>query len=86
MFSWDMRTCTWTDGRGDEEPYASDVRPWCKSHDALPANNSNLVPPDRRGMTLNAYLYDSAADLCHSIPHDIIGSVEGVDAIIDALY
>lgn len=85
-FSWNMRSCLWTDGRKDQEPHALAVRRWSQYHHTLAAKITNGIPPYLRGLTLHAQLYDLVIDFCRSIPIEVFASKFGVDAIIDALY
>lgn len=85
-FSSDMRTCRWTDSRGDHEPYVSAVRRWCEYYYFFHVNNWNSKLPELHGLTLHAQLYDRAATLRQPIPGEIIGFIKGFDAIIDAFY
>ena len=85
-FKWDMRSCPWTDGKGNQEQYVLQVRRWSKYHDALPDNNSNKIPSELRGLTLQAQLFDRAIDLCRGISDDVIASETAVDEICKALH
>lgn len=85
-FKRDMRSCPWTDWKGNQEQFVIQVRRWSKYHDALPDNNSNKIPAELRGLTLLAQLFDCAIDLCRAISDDVIGSAAGVDEIFKALH
>ena len=85
-FSWDMRNCPWTDGRGNQEPYATAVTMWSFYHDTLPNSNSKKIPKNLRCLTLRAQLFDRAVDLCRSIPLEDLQSNDGQDKIVQALY
>lgn len=85
-FTWDLRNCPRTNGRGNQEPYATAVRRWCSYNDALTDGNQNKIPKNLRGLTLHAQLYDRAFDLRPSIPDEIPLSNAGVDAVVNNLY
>lgn len=76
----------WTDGKGDQEEYADSVKLWNYFHDKLPANNSNKIPVDLRGIMLQSALYGRAKDLCRQIGDEVIQLDAGVSAIIIALH
>lgn len=84
-YSWDMRSCLWTDAHGYHEPYTFAVRRWCLYHVALSFSNLNHIYSELRSPTLQTELHDRAADLYWSISDDIIAPLEGVDAIIHFL-
>eukprot|EP00178_Gracilaria_changii_P001339 TRINITY_DN1187_c0_g1_i12.p1 TRINITY_DN1187_c0_g1~~TRINITY_DN1187_c0_g1_i12.p1 ORF type:complete len:348 (-),score=40.05 TRINITY_DN1187_c0_g1_i12:1053-2096(-) len=85
-FTWDIRNVPWTDGKGNQEPYATAVRQWSALHGKLNDDNSNKIPEDLQGIMLQSQLYGRARDLCKSIPQDIIESKDGVQAIVGAVY
>ena len=85
-FSWDMKTAPWTDGKGDQDEYASAVALWQAFHDKLPDSNSNKIPKELRGIILMSNLFGRAKDLCKKIPDQEIQSDTGVDAIVKAIY
>lgn len=84
--SWDRCNCPWTDGRGDQEPYATAVKVWSSYHEALSDANSNKISKTFRGYTLRAQLFDRAVYLCLLIPLEILQSEDGEDAIVKCLY
>ncbi len=85
-FSWDIQSVPWTDGKGDQEPYASSVSLWKAFHDKLPDNNASKIPSALQGIMLQSQLYGRALDLSKKIPDEIIQSEGGVDAIVKAAY
>ena len=86
LFSWDIRSVTWTDGQGNQEDYVSAVRSWTAFQGKLPDSNSKKIPKSLRGIMLHSHLYGSAKDICKGIPFDEIQSVDGVDKICKSLY
>lgn len=85
-FSRDLRNCPWTDGRGNQELYASAVEMWSSYDDFLADSNSNKISNNIRGLTLRAQLCDRAIDLCRSIPNEDLLTKDGADKIVAALY
>lgn len=49
---WYMRSYPWTDGKWNQEPHVLQVGRRSKYHDTLPDNNSNKIPAELRGLTL----------------------------------
>ena len=85
-FAWDIRSVPWTDGRGNQDQYASAVALWKAFHDKLPDANSNKIPKDLQGIMLQSQLYGRARDLCKSIPDETIQSEDGSEAIVNKIY
>ena len=85
-FSWDMKSVPWTDGKGSQEEYACAVMLWSALHDKLPDSNNNKIPKELRGIMLQSQLYGRAKEICKKVPDSVIQSVEGVQAIVNAVY
>lgn len=85
-FSWDTKSVPWTDGKGNQDEYKRSITLWRSFHDKLPANNSNKIPIELRGIMLKSQLFGRARDLCTSIPDEDIASAEGVNKIVQKLY
>lgn len=85
-FSWDLKTVPWTDGKGNQEDYASSVSLWTAFHNKLPDTNSNKIPDELRGIMLQSQLFGRARDLCKKIPDDTIQSSSGAEAIVKAVH
>lgn len=85
-FSWDTRNAPWTDGVGDQEPYANAVRRWSAYHDTLPDSNGNKVLKASRGMILHSQLYGRAKIRGDALEDSLLCSEGGIDAIVDAVY
>lgn len=85
-FTWDLRNCPWTDGKGSQEAYATALSDWSEYHDILPSANANKVAKNLRGLQLKSQLFDRAADLIKDIPRDVLVSEKGADAIVADLY
>eukprot|EP00171_Calliarthron_tuberculosum_P017605 IDg17605t1 len=85
-FSWDIKTVPWTEGKGNQEDYATSVALWSQFHNKLPNQNSNKIPADLRGIMLQSQLYGRARDLCKKISAETIQSENGADSIVKAVY
>jgi len=85
-FAWDIRSVPWTDGRGNQDQYASAVALWKAFHNKLPDANSNKIPKDLQGIMLQSQLYGRARDLCKSIPDETIQSEDGSEAIVNKIH
>lgn len=85
-FSWDLKQAPWTDGKGDQSQYARSVKLWEAFHNELPANNSNKIAVNLRGIRLLSQLYGRAKSLCQNITNNVLKSDAGVKAIVDATY
>ena len=83
-FSWDVRSVSWIDGKGDQEDYVNTVRNWFSFHNKLPDSNSNKVPKILRGIMLHSHLYGRSKDLSKEKPFTEIESDDGVDKICKA--
>ena len=85
-FSWDVKNVPWTDGKGNQEEYATSVRLWNTFHDKFPDSNSNKIPVTLRRIMLQFQLYGRARDICKSVSDTDIQSDNDSKAIISAIY
>ena len=85
-FSWDTKNCPWTDGVGNQEPYAHAVKQWSLFHDGLSDNNSNKINKQLRGIVLEGNLYGRAKDLAKSISPTELSSERGADLIVSTIH
>ena len=85
-FSWDTKNCPWTDGVGNQEPYAHAVKQWSLFHDGLADNNSNKINKQLRGIVLEGNLYGRAKDLAKSISPTKLSSERGADLIVSTIH
>lgn len=86
LFSWDIKTVPYTDGKGDQTEFANAVRRWQPSHANLPHGYSSKIAPNNQGIVVPSHLYRRARDLCRSIPEDVINSKNGATAIVSAIH
>ena len=84
-FFWDIRSVTWTDGRGNQEDYVSAVQSWSAFHSKLHDSSSNKIPKSLWGIILLSHLYRRAKDLCKEIPFAEISSADRVRKICKCL-
>lgn len=85
-FQRDIRSVSWTDGRGNQEVYAHAVKQWGKFHDGLLHSNSNKIATSLPGIFLEAQLYGRAMDLCKCITDEQLASDKGASLIVKAIY
>lgn len=78
----DLRSFSWTDGRGDQPDYAKAVAVWSDFHDMLPDTNFNKINADLSGIFLNSQLYGRARDLSLGISDTTTKTAEGALAAI----
>lgn len=76
----------WTDEIGPQDRYAEEVAEWLSYHDLLSDSNSNKLPKNVRGITLNSQLYGRVRDLVRSVPPGELECDEGTDHVVAAIY
>ena len=85
-FSWDLRSVSWTDRKGNQEDYVNAVTSWKSFHNKLLDTNSNKISENLRGIMLYSHVYGRAKDICKRISFSEIISKNGVDLICEALH
>ena len=51
-FAFDLKNPPWTDGRGNQESYYSNVVLWKSMHDKLPPGHGIKIDPQLQGIVL----------------------------------
>ena len=78
-----------TNGQGSQEQlrrWKHEVLTWVKLHESwVASNHSQGLKPEQQGFVLLRVLYGRAKDLCRNITDEIIGSANGVAAIVDCV-
>lgn len=62
QFSWDIKSVPWTDGNGDQLPYAKSFRRCGQCHDNLHNGNSTKIDKINRSILQLSNLYGRAKD------------------------
>lgn len=75
-----------TDGKGQQDEYAEEVKAWSAFHDLLPDNNSNKREKILRGTILKSQCYGRAKDLVKSVSQEDLSSDEGCKKVINAIH
>ena len=78
-----------SNGQGSQEQlrrWKHEVLTWVKLHESwVSSNHAQGLKPEQQGFVLLRVLYGRAKDLCRNITDDVIGSVNGVSAIVDCV-
>lgn len=84
--SWKTRSAPWTDGVGNQEPYANAVRRWSVFHDTLPDCYGNKALKESHGMIIHSQLFGRAKIRGDALDDDVLSFENGVVVIVDAVY
>ena len=85
-YAFDLKNPSWTDGRGSQESYYSNVVLWKSMHDKLPAGHGIKIDPQLQGIVLKSQLFARAADLVKKLSEEDIMGNDGALRIARVIY
>lgn len=85
-FTWDWKTPSWTDGKGDKEQHPQAVLGWCMFQDTLDGTTLKKGKENFRRLGLESQLHGRGKYLVRNLTAEQLKSKNASDHIVAVVY